>query len=258
MMENDLIVSLAKNIEELGNIELNDALINLAIFNKDIEDAISKRLEFLKNDFDSKRILYNVGANMFSKQKEEILGQYGALLNKVSENFVYRFHNIQLELQEIESNQKIALANFSKVISDKNKNHNLSNELLRKYNKKARACLAKYNDYNELVNECLIEINICKKELNETLDKILTISQELELIQKQNKMQLFISKIRYIFNGRKKFENNIIKKRRNDISNIQDISEDITKETHNKTINFTATISAMRDRINQEFAIMVS
>lgn len=260
-MENEF-VNLSKNIEELGKIELNDASINLAIFNAMTRKCINERLDFLKNDLNANMKLYNVKPEKVRNQVEKILSGFEEELYKIVEQYKFRFNNIQLELQEIESNQKIALANFCTATKERNKVLKSNDIKLREnwieYQNNANACIKKYNDYNELINECLIEFDICKKEFLEAMDKSLTISQEKGLAKTQSKIQIFINKIRFLFSGKSKFENNVIERRKKQIISIEISNEKLIEETQNKITNFTATMSMIRDNINHEFRLLVS
>ena len=255
-MEKDLISELSQDIQELGRIELNDATLNIAIFDKMVEENINNRIDFLKNYFDSKKAVYDINSNKMDDQIEDIINRYSVLLNKVAEHYKFRFNNIEIELQEIEANQKIALANFINIITDKIKLENsnkLTRENLIKYQKKIVACINKFNNYNELIDECLIEINICKKEFIEAFDEILEISSEVAMVEKQTKIQMFINKLKFLFVGKARFQENIIRKKTDDLLNIENklLIEDIEK----KDVDFSSTILAMRENINRKFML---
>lgn len=257
-MEKNLISELSQDIQELGRIELNDATLNVAIFDKIIEENINNRIEFLKNYFESKKVLYGINSSKVDSQIEDIVNRYSVLLNKIAEQYRFRLNNVEIELQEIESNQKITLANFINAITDKiklEKSNDLTKENLIKCQKKVVACINKYNNYNELINECLIEINICKKEFVEVLDEILEISSEVAMVKKQTKIQMFINRIKFLFSGKTRFQENIISKKTNDLSNIESKDKSLIDDIEGKSVAFSAIILAMRENINRKFMI---
>ena len=282
-------------IKELGEIEVIDQTLSLAIFLKKINNLIEEKMEKIENELNSKMSLYNVKNGKFESKKEEILKKYKLELNKVVEKYEDRYINIQLELQGINSNQKIVLANWQKILEEREeiiKNGEQKQYLDRKkileykqentlssqefyecdrllkelinpmenIETKANACIEKFNNYNTLIDECLIEANICEKEAIDCIEDVVKyqFNDKLAQISLFTKINNFINKIVYRFSGSSKFEKEVINKMEADLEKIQRENNEIINNIEYKSCHFTVTILHMREKINEEFKLAIS
>ncbi len=286
---------LLENIRELGEIEVVDQSLSLAIFLKKTNNLIAEKLEKLENELNSKMILYNVKNGEYESRKEEILKKYQFELDKVLEKYEDRYINIQLELQGINANQKIAIANWQKILEEKEKiikngeqqryidrkkelEYKLENTLksqefyecdkllkelinpIENVEIRANNCIEKFNTYNTLLDECLIEANICEKEAIECLESVVRyqFNDKIAKIDFFTKINSFINKIAYKFSGKTKFEKDVIKNIEADLERIQSENSEIIKDIEYKSCHFTATILKLREKINAEFKFAIS
>lgn len=291
----DIKEKLLENIKELGEIEVVDQSLSLAIFLKKVNNLITEKLEKIENEINSKMSLYNVKKDEFESRKQDILKKYQLEFDKVLEKYEDRYINIQLELQGINSNQKIALANWQKVLEEKEeiiKNGEQQKYIARKKELeykmentlksqefyecdkllkelinpmenveiKSNACIEKFNNYNTLLDECLIEANICEKEAIDCIEAVVKyqFNDKIAKVNPFSKINIFMNKIIYKFSGKSKFEKQVIKKMEEDLEKIQSENSEIIKDIEYKSCHFTATILDMREKINEEFKFAMS
>ena len=288
-------VKLLESIKELSDLELIDEQLCLGIFLKKADNLISEKMQKIEVELDSKMDLYSSRTSENENKKREIIERYKTEFNRVLEKYEDRFINIQLELQGIQSNQKIALANWRKVLDEKDNllasnvyqeyierkqslEYKMENAMksdeyyecdrllkelkdpIEKVESKADACIEKFNNYNELINECLIEANICEKEALESLEKVIKYNFNDKLAKNSpfTKITRFFNKIIFKFSGPSKFKKEVISKMEFDLSNIQNENTEIVKVIEEKNCNFVATILIMREKINEQFKVAIS
>lgn len=253
-------MELMELINQLGQIETIDTEITFAIFRSSTQKKMEEKVNELINKIKEQMITYGIDNKEYEEQNEKIISKYKETLKKMYTEYENSIISIQLEMQEAEINQKIAIAGFKKVADIKKENMAMlqnNPEALQKYIDKENACIIKYNDNNTILDECLIETEMCRKEFIQELDRINIITEEMRLTKKSNKFQEIIQKIKNVFNGKKYYEtflNNI----EENILKLSNINEPKIKEVHNQNVKFIATIIVMRNKINKNFKLAVS
>lgn len=253
-------MELMELINQLGQIETIDTEITFAIFRSSTQKRMEEKVNELINKIKEQMITYGIENKEYEEQNEKIITKYKEVLKKMYTEYENSIISIQLEMQEAESNQKVAIAGFKKIADVKKENITMLQNnpaALQKYIEKENACIKKFNDYNTILDECLIETEMCRKEFLKELDKINIITQEMQLVKKSSKFQEIIQKIKNVFNGKRYYEaflNNI----EQNILNLESINEPKIKEVSNQNVKFIATIIVMRKKINNSFKLAVS
>lgn len=253
-------MELMELINQLGQIETIDTEITFAIFRSSTQKRIEEKVNELTNKIKEQMITYGIEAKEFEEQNEKIISSYKEALKKMYTEYENSIISIQLEMQEAESNQKVAIAGFKKIADIKKENQvalQSNPNALQKYIEKENACITKFNDYNTILDECLIETEMCRKEFLQELDKINIITQEMQLVRKSIKFQEIIQKIKNVFNGKKYYQTFLSKIEQN-ISILENENEPKIKEVNKQNVKFIAAIIVMRKKINNSFKLAVS
>ena len=123
-------------IEDFSNIEVLELEFKFAKFNQELKKIYDEKIKFIEDNLDNQIKFYGKNIEDCKSEKEKILSKYTIEFQKIYDQRKEQFLNIQAEIQEMQSNQKIALANFKKVIENKN-------AFL-----KSKKRISKYNRYN--------------------------------------------------------------------------------------------------------------
>ena len=193
-MEN-IGTALLERIKELSNIELQEQLLRLAIFNNKVYSNYEEKIKIISNNFEE-QLQYYGKTDIFNDDKEKIIGRYNEEFQKIYDKRREQFINILIEIQEMQANQKIALANVESVyksrdsifeseeykeyLENKNKYEYIINitknssdiekyksKLIKLrnpldfYNNKLVALVDKYEKYDGLVFECEKKLDDC-------------------------------------------------------------------------------------------------
>lgn len=253
-------MELMELISQLTGIETIDTEITFAIFRSSTQKKIEEKINELSSKIKEQMIIYGIDNKEYEEKNEKIIARYKEVFKKMYTEYENSIISIQLEMQEAESNQKVAIAGFKKIADiKKEKQLILQNDqtALSKYIEKENACIKKFNNYNTILDECLIETEMCRQEFLQELEKIKIITQEKQLMKKNSKFEEILQKIKNIFNGKKYYENFLAQTEQN-ISALENENEPKIKEVNKKNVKFIATIIVMRKKINSSFKLAVS
>lgn len=202
-----------KTIDEVIDKEISEVQLLSVIAIKKIENLIEKNMGIINNNFDAKCKYYNKSSNDVSKIKDEIISEYSGLFEDLEEEYMYQISQLIEGLKECQSNQKIAIANYKKILlskeeyvnSEKYKEYtNKLEELQTKfktssdkstveqiseylsnledpveiYNKKIDALVDKYGNYCALEKTCIENINTCISAIESDMAKVMKFENE--------------------------------------------------------------------------------
>lgn len=287
-MENTLSEELLSRIEEISNIEVNEAALLISIIKKNITDLIEKNLKIVEDDFVSKCSFYNKKIEEVSKEKEEILNGYKEQFYNIASKLEEEYMNFALELQDAQSNQKIALVNLKKVSDSKiaylssgeyeiyktkikNLEDKMNNCLIKEefdkiadyldnvvdpidgYNKKLDAYAQKYVEYYGLEEACITNLRNCNSKIDDAINSVMQYDfGELEVAKKSSILTIF-SKILNRIVGSKKFEKEYVSKKREDLEKIRVNSITIIENLDKEIDKALIVLNVYNSRINQAF-----
>jgi len=285
-MEN-IGTALLERIKELSNIELQEQLLRLAIFNNKVYSNYEEKIKIISNNFEE-QLQYYGKTDIFNDEKEKIIGRYNEEFQKIYDKRREQFINILIEIQEMQANQKIALANVESVyksrdsifeseeykeyLENKNKYEYIINitknssdiekyksKLIKLrnpldfYNNKLVALVDKYEKYDGLVFECEKKLDDCIIATEEDFESVMKYRNN-NLVE-QKKENIIIRLFKKLFSGKRKFKKEVVEKMNIEIDDIQNNNAKLLEIIESQTINLIAKIEELRYDINYEYNI---
>ena len=284
-MEN-LGVMLFNAVKELSDIEVQEKELKFAIFNNRAVANYEKRIKVIVDNFANQSAYYGKQVNDFIDEENIIIQRYNEEFQKIYDKRKNQYVNIVNEIQEMQSNQKIALANinslsqnrdsiiksreFQDYMSQKDEfEYNISisknNADIEEYknsldklinplddiDEKLVAVADKYEKYDGLIFECEKKLDDCIKALEDDFDSIMRYrNNSLVVPQKENLLVRLFNKI---FGRNKKYKTEVIDKMTFEIDDIKENNLQLLEVIDKQTINLIAKIEELRYNINFEF-----
>ena len=113
-------MKLMECINELEEIESIDTKLTFAIFRSSAYSKIESMVNKLKQRIEEQMKASKISNDTYDAKNKEMIKKYEDELRKIYVEYENSIINVQLEMQEAESNQKIAIANLKKINDMKN------------------------------------------------------------------------------------------------------------------------------------------
>ncbi len=292
-MEN-LGTRLMTQIRDLSELEVQKLEIQIAKFNKEISSYYETKISTIEENIDSQIEYYGKNVSDHENEKNRILDKYKKEFQKIYDIRKEQFFNIQVEIQELQANQKIAFANFKKVADDRKAfeesskyseyilkrqeleniiNSTVNKEEFEKYSEllanlkdpletytlKLEALVNKYAGYDEIILECEAKLTDCILSAKKDFDEIAKYrNTNVAILENGNFITNLINKILSRFAGKSKFEKDVIQKMESELVEVEKSNLEITNAINEQTIYLVAKIEELRDVINSEFNIAIN
>lgn len=258
MEENDVKILMIEKIIELNTLELNKMKILSAIFLKTSNDIIEKKVEALQTNLEEQAEYYGQYLEDYNDVCDGIIKKYKEQLLQIVENYKMYFINMQIELQEAECNQKIAITNLKKCLEIKEKLiENQSEEFIEEYNSKIDACMQKKINYDIIIKECENELNLCTSKMEQKINSLFADKSTQISLKEEGIFKKIINKLANIFSGAKKFNTYVIEPINVELEMMEDKLPDITNNIKNEAIYFVAKMKQAKDETNAIFEAML-
>ncbi len=280
---------LMTQIRDLSELEVQKLEIQIAKFNKEISEYYETKISTIEENIDSQIKYYGKNISDHIEEKDRILNKYKAEFQKNYDKRKEQFFNIQVEIQELQANQKIAFANFKKVAEDrisflesskyveyiskkqefqKVVNSTVNREEFEKYSallenlkdpldtytSKLEALINKYAGYDEIILECEAKLTDCILATKKDFDEITKYrNSDVAVVEGVNFITNLINKILNKFAGKAKFEKDVIQKMESELIKVEQNNIAISDSINEQTIYLVAKIEELRDMINSEF-----
>lgn len=284
---------LMTQIKDLSDLEVQKLELQLAKFNKEVSSYYEDKINTIEENIDSQIKYYRKNISDYKEEKDRILNKYKKEFQKNYDIRKEQFFNIQVEIQELQANQKIAFANFKKIAEDRKKfleSSKYSEYILKKkefqeivkstvnreefekysellenlkdpldsYTAKLEALTNKYAGYDEIILECEAKLTDCILATKKDFDEIAKYrNSDVSVIENSNFLVNLINKILNKFAGKSKFEKDVIQKMENELVEVEKNNIEITDSINEQTIYLVAKIEELRDIINSEFNLAI-
>lgn len=258
MEENNMNVLLMNKLGELNELEITKAKVLTAIFTKTSEEIVNKKVKSLESNFETQAEYYDQKKSDYQDICDEIISKYQKQLNQIVDKYNELFINIQLELQEAECNQKIAITNLKKSFDIKNEIlDKAKKEMLDEYTRKITACMKKKSNYDIIIEECEKELNKCSVSVENQINNLFSDKSSQISLKEESGFRKILSKIKNIFNGKNKFNDYVIEPMNVEIEMMENKLPDIVNNLHQETIEFVAKMKQAKDETNKMFEEMI-
>lgn len=257
-MEKNVEKKLIDKLKELNEVEQNKAKIITTIFVKSTQEIKEQKINSLENSILNQAKFYNQNIDNYNEIYTEILEKYTKQLSQIINIYSELFINIQMELQEAECNQKIAITNLKKSIDMKEKISNEdSKELIEEYNKKIDACIQKKINYDIIIENCEKELEQCSTIMLEKINMLFGDKSSQISLENESGFKKFINKVVNKFVGATKFNTYVIEPTNLEVETIHKKLGRLSIDIKNNTINFVAKIKQAKDETNKIFKNMI-
>lgn len=257
-MENNLEKELIDKLKELNEIEQYKSRILTTIFIKTTHEIKKQKVKSLKDNILSQAEFYNQNIDNYTEVYTEILNKYTDQLSQIIKVYTELFINIQMELQEAECNQKIAITNLKKSIDLKNKmNGQISKESVEKHNKKIEACMQKKLNYDIIIENCEKELEKCSSNMLNEINMLFGDKSSQISLREEKGLKKFINKLFNKFIGSNKFIKYVITPTNIEVETMNNKLPKLNSDMKEKIINFVAKIKQAKDETNKIFEKMI-
>ena len=234
-MSEQVSTELLKAMNEIADNETTSAKIDAAIFIRESENMVNEKVAYLYNMLKIEAKNCGQKQDRYFEDINLIITHYKQKLNMVYDEFYCQYVNIQNELQEANSNKRIGMINYQKLV-----NAEESNVPQAKIAEKKSEIKRKNEVYKQIVNMCNDEFATSRDKFEKMITTDFSImSKSLQLYSEQNVFQKFFSKIGNIFNGSSKYQK-ILKDYNKIVNNID--SHEIVTQMRDDTVEFVADV----------------
>lgn len=191
-----ILEKLNENMQDLDNIENEISMLQLAMYQKNIEKLKDCKINEIREFFEQKSKFYNQKSEKYESEIEKSIKKYKEQLEKLINVYDNLYIYVFKIMQNAINNQKIAIANIvtlkEKIRKEENDEGKIQNT-----EKIIIACAQKKLNYSVIIDECKARIMWC----------IENVQSDINEIFKNNIYQLEV------------YENNIFAKMKRMISN---------------------------------------
>lgn len=273
-MEENVSEKIVKKLKQLLELENMRSKIYSTKYLRNVEEKINSCTEEIALRIDEEIEYYGQKIKNYEEYKNSITKSYKKEFEEIADEYERKIVNIISQMQQMQANQKNAIANC-KILSNERNNfveskeyleykklkfkykEDLDNSLTKaefdknlelldnlkdpilEYNEKIKASLQEAMEYDKVIEICSEEITITQDEVFEQLNDVVSNkTKQLTIYQNNNIFSKIINKITNIFNGKKKLQAFVIDNLDKEINDVKNVVEGINENTKSKTINF--------------------
>jgi hypothetical protein len=262
--------------------------VQYAMFNRRLNDFYTEKMDVIVKNFDDQASFYGKKTEDCVDSKNSIVAKYNSEFQKIYDVRKEQFYNVVAEIQEMQGNQKIAMANIMKVnaviedlaasgsykeYSEKKAefegviNTTLNKAEFDKYSelldnlkdpfeehyKTAAALADKYDGYQAVIAECEKKLNEITEAAITDFEAIVKYRTNGVAVKKSNVITNLIGKILSIFGGKARFEKEVVKKMESEIAEVEKTNDEIITAVSSQTMSLVSRIEAARAEVNAAY-----
>jgi uncharacterized protein YeaO (DUF488 family) len=196
---------LNENMQNLENTENEISMLQLAIYQKNIEKLKERKVNEIREFFEQQSIFYNQKSEKYEYEIEKNINKYKEQLEKLINAYNDLYVNIFKIMQNAMNNQKIAIANIV-TLTERLQNEKFNDEEMQKIKNTIIACAQKKLNYAVIIDECNARIKWCIENVQADINEVFINNAYQLQIYEDN---LFIKIKRIILNkisGKSKFK----------------------------------------------------
>ncbi len=171
MDEIQIFEKLNENMQNLENVENEISMLQLAIYQKNIEKLKECKMNEIRDFFKQQSRVYNQKSEKYEYEIEKNINKYKEQLEKLINVYDNLYVNIFKIMQNAMNNQKIAIANIV-TLTEKLQKKKLTDEEIQKIQNTIRACAQKKVNYAVIIDECKARIKWCIENVQTDINEI--------------------------------------------------------------------------------------
>lgn len=249
---------LTEKLLALNELEIKKAKVLVAIFVKTTTEVIARKVQLLQSSFEEQAEFYDQDLEEYDDIYKQILSSYEEQLLQVVDQYNEFYMNVQLELQETECNQKIAIANLKRSFDMKQEIKGRSQKGKKEeYNAKILACMQKKVNYDKIIEECEKELNECTERMKNKVNSLFNDKTGQISLSNRGSVQKTIHKIIHFFSGKIRFNTYVVEPINIEIEMVENKLPDVINEIKQETIHFVAKIKQAKGETDKIFEDMI-
>ena len=205
MDEIEIFEKLNENMQNLENVENEISMLQLAIYQKNIEKLKECKMNEIREFFEQQSKFYNQKSEKYEYEIEKNINKYKEQLEELINVYDNLYVNIFKIMQNAMNNQKIAIANIVTLTERLQKEKNTDEEIQKMQNT-ILACAQKKLNYAVIIDECKARIKWCIENVQADINEVFINNIYQLQIYEDN---IFTKIKRIIFNkisGKSKFK----------------------------------------------------
>lgn len=230
-------------VKDLSQVETNELELMLAIFKKTINAAVEPHVEVLSNEFENACAAYGKDASTLGELRDELVGGYEKEFYKIKERIEEQYVNLIFELQETQSNEKIAITNYMKLAG--------SDYTSSEDSEKMDAFIDRYGDYCGLEDECQKMLDECIASVPYLIDTVMKFEGTEIVVKSKTGLLESIKKIFSSIFKSNKFETNFVDVKRAKLEMVANNTETVAEEIRDNTVNYIDTLASYKEQIKE-------
>ncbi len=223
MDKNQLLIELEKNLKEFNSIEEKKSMITLAIYEKQINELKTQKIQEVQNYLSNQVNFYEQDIKDYKENINLTVKKYTEEIDKLIKSYDYLYIKIFKNRQEAVNNQTMITGNVIQLVENK---QNKKDAELKKINNQIIALLQKKVNYSVIVEECNARLNWCIESFEKDIQEVFENKFYQIELYKGSFFEKLRRKILNIFSGKKKLLeilNNYKKENLKQISDNNDI-----------------------------------
>lgn len=164
---------LNQNIQDLENVENEIIMLQLAIYQKNIEKLKNCKMNEISELFEQQLRFYNQKSERHKGEIDTIVNKYKKQLDMLINVYDNLYINIVKIMQNAMSNQKIAVANIV-TLTERLQNGNVIDEEIQETKNTIIACAQKKLNYEVIIDECNARIKWCIENVQSDINEVFT------------------------------------------------------------------------------------
>ena len=171
MDEIQIFEKLNENMQNLENVENEISMLQLAIYQKNIEKLKECKLNEIREFFEQQLRFYNQKSEKYEVEIEKNINKYKEQLEKLIYVYDNLYINIFKIMQNAMNNQKIAIANIV-TLTEKLKEKTHNDEEIQEIKNMIMACAQKKLDYAVMIEECKARMEWCIENVQTDINEV--------------------------------------------------------------------------------------
>ncbi len=169
MEENHIYEKLNENLLNLENVENEISMIELAIYQKSLDDLKNRKIKELKELFEQKANFYNQKTEKFNTKINKNIEEYELQIDRIINAYDSLYIRVFKIMENALDNQRIAVANIV-TLTEQRKSEEPNN--MENTRKTIIACAEKKLNYGVIIDECKARREWCIEEAIKNIEEI--------------------------------------------------------------------------------------
>ena len=205
MEKNQVFEGIIKNLQELDVVQSDISMLELAIYQKKIENLKEEKLHEIRQYYEQQSQYFNQNSYDYQDEIDKNVEQYKVQIDKLINVYDKLYVRTFKIMQNSINNQKISISNII-TLTRKIKEENLPEKDIQNYEKIINACAQKKLNYSVIINECKARIKWCIENVQKDIKDVF-VGKTTELkVYKENVFNKIKEKILNLIFGKVRFQ----------------------------------------------------